>query len=440
MDDKAHRYAVLGNPVLHSLSPGLFQAAFEHFGIRGSYLRIHAASIDAALQAASGMNLAGFNLTAPFKVPVASRLDRLDEPARAIGAVNTVVRRGNRLCGHNTDWQGVLEALRRGGVDPRGCKAVVLGAGGAGRAAAWGLMRAGTREVIIANRTESRAREAAARLGCGSIPLDDLAPELASCDVLIGCLPAGTPLPFEPALHPGLAVLDANYHRPVLQAAARNAGCVVLNGLDWLRGQATAACVSMLGRRVPFEVLQTVDRGGAENRLSECRHLALIGFMGAGKSTIGPMLAARLGLSFTDTDSLVERRAGLGISEIFSRLGEDGFRLMEARVVEEVLDGEPRVISCGGGALLDSSSRFLIRRDCLVVWLWSSPEVILKRIDGNQRPLLGPRDRLGTTRKLLGNRLDHYARASDLVVENDGYEPAKTAERIANEVRGCIHA
>ena len=150
-------FAVTGNPILHSRSPEIFRAAFEALGLDNYYyLRFASSRAEEIVQAMREATVSGFNVTSPFKEKVIPLLDDLDDGARKIGAVNLIVNEGGRLKGFNTDVMGVEQAFLENGVTLAGKKAVVLGAGGAAKAAVAALTEAGT-DVVIINRTFKKA-------------------------------------------------------------------------------------------------------------------------------------------------------------------------------------------------------------------------------------------------------------------------------------------
>lgn len=158
---------VLGWPVEHSLSPILHSAAFEALGLDATYLAfpVHPDALEAAIEGARALGVRGLNVTVPHKRRVMERLDHVDATARAIGAVNTIVRENDRLIGTNTDAEGLVRALAAEHAPVRGSRVLVLGAGGAARAAVAGLRAAGAASIEVAARRLEAARTLAAELG-----------------------------------------------------------------------------------------------------------------------------------------------------------------------------------------------------------------------------------------------------------------------------------
>jgi shikimate kinase len=148
----------------------------------------------------------------------------------------------------------------------------------------------------------------------------------------------------------------------------------------------------------------------------DIQNLALIGFMGTGKSTVGRFVASQLHFKFVDTDELIEARAGRTISEIFTQAGEAAFRNIEAQVVEELGHAQQMVIATGGGLGANEVHLGNLKRHALVVCLWASPQVIWDRVrEQSHRPLLQGADPMARMRELLAERERAYKQADVLV-------------------------
>jgi shikimate dehydrogenase len=259
-------YGLLGNPVGHSLSPPMHEAGYEALGIDARYVTFEPAPADLpeAVSGAAALGIRGVNVTIPFK----ERLLELVEPdplAARIGAVNTVDFGGETVTGHNTDAAGVTRAFAHHDVDLGGT-AVVVGAGGAGRAAAFALADEGT-TVRIANRTVERAEALAAEVPRATAHgLDGFTDLLADASVLVNATSVGmesdeTPVP-EAALHADLAVLDAVY-RPQetrLLREASKVGARTVDGAWMLLFQGVAAFERWTGRDAPVEAMNRALR------------------------------------------------------------------------------------------------------------------------------------------------------------------------------------
>ena len=436
---------VAGRPILHSMSPVLFRELFRASGAAASYTRVAARSAEEALGLFRSLGMRGMNLTAPFKEAAALLVDELTPDARALGAVNSLFRaEDGRVVGANTDPQGALGALRRLGVGIRGKACLVIGAGGAGKAAALALVSEGG-QVVVANRTRERADAVAALVGCASAGLDELPALALGAQVIVSTL-ASDALPDPEAWLPddfSAAVLDVDYKRGVLARYAAERGHAVATGVDWLVCQALPAYELFMGElpaessglSVPAlsELLSSAPRA-----YSAGRKVALIGLMGAGKTQAGKVLSTMLGVPFLDADKDIEADAGMTVSQIFSREGESGFRARERRMLERITSRSgAAVLACGGGAAAFPASAELLRRSCLCVWLHVSPETAAARVKGGAgsvRPLLAGGEGEAKLRALEAERRPSYAACSDLVLSTEGRGARDVAEAIHDEI------
>lgn len=248
------------HPAGHTRSPAMHNAAFEALELDAVYhaFDVPPADLPGAMAGVRSLGLRQVAVSLPHKQAVMEHLDRIDETARAIGAVNTVTREGNELVGTNTDYIGAVRAIERM-VSPAGCRAVVLGAGGAARAVVFGLLQAGA-TVFVLNRTESTARRLADDLGAtGSGVLEDLG-DLPH-DVLVNTTSVGLREDRSPAdvdhLVRDSVVMDAVYDpvetRLLVDAAA--VGARTIGGKWMLVHQAAAQLERWSGRTAPLDVM-----------------------------------------------------------------------------------------------------------------------------------------------------------------------------------------
>jgi shikimate kinase len=168
-------------------------------------------------------------------------------------------------------------------------------------------------------------------------------------------------------------------------------------------------------------------------------HVVLVGLMGAGKSTVGPLVATRMARPFVDTDELVEVAAGKTVAEIFADAGEAAFRELERLAVADACASpEPLVIACGGGAALDPVSRRAIDAAGVVVWLRASAGRLAERIsDAGTRPLLAGGQAVETLERLQLLRAESYEAVADVIVDTDALDADAVTERVLEEVAAC---
>jgi shikimate dehydrogenase len=282
---KAEIVAVLGQPVAENPTGVMQEAAFEAAGLNWRYLTLEVppAKLAEAVRGARALGFRGFNLTIPHKVAVMQYLDEIAPDAQIIGAVNTVRRDGERLIGENTDGKGFLRGIQAdAGVDPKGKRIVVLGAGGAARAIATELALAGAAEILVVNRSAARGEETTGHL-CRNVRADVrlqlwrgtfIVP--SGVDMLvnatsIGLFPDVAAMPdvdFSKA-DAGTLVCDAVFNPPETRflRAARERGLLTLDGLSMLVYQGVIGFEIWTGRSAPEAVMKDALR----RALQDCR-------------------------------------------------------------------------------------------------------------------------------------------------------------------------
>lgn len=262
---------VMGDPVAHSLSPLLHNAAFAALGLDWASVAflVRPGGAEDALRGMRALGVRGLSVTMPHKSAAAALADRLTPVAERLGAANCLSFDGGEVLGDNTDGEGFLAALRRGtGFDPAGRRCLVAGAGGAARAVVLALAAAGASEVVVANRSPDRAEAAAALAGPGG-RLGEAA-EAPRADLVVNATPAGmvgageavAPIVDAALLHAGQVVVDLVYEPRTtawLSEAVRR-GATGVGGLGMLVHQAAVQLERWTGRDVPVEVMWDAAR------------------------------------------------------------------------------------------------------------------------------------------------------------------------------------
>jgi shikimate dehydrogenase len=278
--------AIIGDPIGHTMSPPMHNAAFIKLGLDYVYVpfRVAPEDLPKAVAGLRALNIAGFSVTIPHKVAVLPLLDALDPLAARIEAVNTVVNVGGKLTGYNTDAEGFLRALQDNGIDPAGKRIAVLGAGGASRAVSYIMAEKGA-ELTVYNRSTGLVRAASVaymvQQGLNKtikvLPLDDLAAGLKGVDILVnttsvGMSPRSSETPVPAGILPGVPVVVDIVYSPLetrLLKDAKKAGAKILGGLDMLVWQGALAFEKWTGRPAPLKVMRREALGYLKKHLAD---------------------------------------------------------------------------------------------------------------------------------------------------------------------------
>jgi shikimate dehydrogenase len=266
-------YGVIGDPIEHSLSPALQNAAFEAAGLDCVFLAfpVKAGAVGDALRGMRGLGVCGLNVTMPHKNAVIAYLNGVDETARFLGSVNTISNKSGKLCGFSTDGEGALRALKENGVELARKKVLVLGAGGAAKAIAFTLARE-VGELVLFNRTPEKLKtftealneKLGKKVTGGLLSTDALQENLADADVLINATSVGMHPHAEQSLvdaswlRAGLTVMDIVYNplETKLAKDAKAAGAKVVSGVEMLIYQGASSFEIWTGFRAPVEVMR----------------------------------------------------------------------------------------------------------------------------------------------------------------------------------------
>ncbi|MDD3792689.1 MAG: shikimate dehydrogenase [Candidatus Bathyarchaeota archaeon] len=270
---KTRACGVIGDPINHSLSPIIQNAAFEAVDLNFVFLayKVKTSGLEDAVNGARALNIRGLNVTMPHKTRIIDFLDRIDLSAQIIKSVNTVLNKENLLFGFNTDGVGALRALKENGVEPKGRKVLLLGAGGAARAVAYTLAKEAD-ELVVLNRTVKSSHNLAKLLEktvgkkvvAGSLSISDIQRNLQDSDILINATSVGmkpkpqeSPVPIK-LLRRDLSVMDIVYN-PIetrLIKDAKSMGAVVIGGIEMLIYQGAASFEIWTGKSAPIQVMK----------------------------------------------------------------------------------------------------------------------------------------------------------------------------------------
>jgi len=264
---------VIGDPIEHTLSPTMQNAAFNALKLDVAFLafKVKPAELENAVNGMRALNIRGLNVTMPHKSTVMNFLDRIDLSAQIVNSVNTILNKESKLFGFNTDGVGALKALRENGVEPKGRKVLLLGAGGAARAIAYAMAKESD-ELAVLNRTVKPAQElvkllektANKKIVAGALSPKEIEQNLQDSDILINATSIGMKPKVDESLvapkllRPDLAVMDIVYN-PIetkLAKDAKAAGAKVVSGVEMLIYQGAASFEIWTGKSAPVEVMR----------------------------------------------------------------------------------------------------------------------------------------------------------------------------------------
>jgi len=364
------KYGLIGKTLSHSYSKIIHDFFGNH---EYELLELPPDSVEDFLNAAG---FRGINVTIPYKETVMP-FCVLDENAKKIGSVNTIVNKNGTLYGYNTDYFGFSYMAFLAGISFHGKKVVILGSGGTAKTALSVVRDCEAREIVVVSRNGEN--------NYGNIERH------ADCDVLVNTTPVGmfpnngdSPLSLD-SFTKLSAVIDVVYNpmRTKLLVEAKKAGIRTANGLFMLTAQALMAHNLFFG----IEADKRQDLMSIEEALSKAvkrfSNIVLIGMPGCGKTTIGRELAKIYEKDFVDTDDLIEVRTGRKIPDIINEDGEPRFRELESGVIAEAAAKTNQVLATGGGSVLAEENRDALAQNGIVIFLERS----LDRLATNGRPL-----------------------------------------------------
>jgi len=404
------RLGLIGHPLSHSCSPRV------HALLGGAGYALWDIPPEALDTFMRSRDFDGINVTIPYKQAVMPYCDALGETARAIGSVNTIVRRKDgSLFGDNTDAYGFLAMARRAGIDFAGKKTLVLGSGGTSRTACAVIRAQGGTPVVISRTGENNYE---------NLHLHQDAQALVNTTP-VGMYPNMDAAPVDLGRFPRLTgVLDVIYNplrtRLLQQAQALHLRCE--GGLYMLCAQAARAREIFTGDKISEERLKRAYR----TLLSERQSIVLIGMPGSGKTSVGRLLSQKTGMPFVDTDAVIEESAGWTIPEIFEKDGEAAFRDMEQTVIAQCCAEGGRIVATGGGAVLREQNRLNLRMNARVFWIQRP----LECLPFAGRPLS---QGYGAIAEMYAVREPLYRECADEMVYND-----KTLTETAEQIKKAV--
>jgi len=404
------KFGLLGRSLKHSYSPQIHS-------MLGSYpyglFEVEPQELNDFMR--SG-DFSGLNVTIPYKKDVIPYCNELTDTARALGAVNTIVRRDDgSLIGHNTDYFGFQAMVHRADLQLSGRKVLVLGSGGASATAVTVLKNLGADPVVISRSGVNHY---------GNLDLHSDAYAIVNTTP-VGMYPNVADNPVDLDQFPNLrGVLDVIYNpaRTALLIEAEKRGITTENGLWMLVAQAKESAQWFTGTELPDTKIPEIHNV----LLKQMENIILIGMPGSGKSTVGRELAKRLNKKFVDSDAQIEALTGMPIPQIFASKGEEAFRALETQVLANLGMQSGLVIATGGGCVTRDINYQSLHRNGTIIWLQRD----LNKLPTDGRPLSVP----GKLAEMYENRKPMYHRFADRIVDNNGSLEATVNSLIRWEV------
>ncbi len=359
-------YGLIGEKLGHSFSPEI------HACIGDYAYQLKELAPNAVASFLEKRDFKAINVTIPYKETVIPFCDKIDEASKAIGAVNTIVNKGGKLYGYNTDFAGLQSLIEHTGVDPKGKKALILGTGGTCKTAAAVLRAMEAAEIVIAGRTP---REGV--ISYDALPFD--------AEILINTTPCGMyphidGMAADPADFPNLqAVIDVVYNplRTDLLQKAESLGIPHCGGMLMLATQAIRAVEHFFDKTIDTSRAQQIVRQ-VENIKT---NIVLIGMPASGKTTVGRAVAEKLNRPFIDADEELVKTVGRSIPDIFESEGEAAFRRYEAQTIHDLAGRNGCVIATGGGAILNAENIRYLKKNGRIYFLDRSLEKLMPTSD-----------------------------------------------------------
>lgn len=405
------RYGLLGEVLGHSFSKIIHNTLGDY---PYDLIEVKKDELDAFMRA---KDFAGLNVTIPYKESVIPYLDHIDEAAKAIGAVNTVVNKDGRLYGYNTDFYGMARLISHARISLTGMKVIILGTGGTSKTAMAVARSLGAREILRVTRTAAD----------GAITYEELYESHTDAEVLINTTPVGmfpnsdkSPLEID-RFSRLVGVIDAVYNplRTPLIIEAKKRKIKAEGGLYMLVAQAVRASEIFLNTQYDERMVDKLWR----RMIREKENIVLIGMPASGKSTVGRILEKKLEKRLVDTDKVIESRAHKSISRIFEDEGEAYFRDLEAAVIKEFSDETGIIIATGGGSVLRAESVDNLMKNGRLYFI---DRPLSQLIPTASRPLANNVDAI---EKRYNERYGIYSSVCDLRIDSNTSAPM-TADKI----------
>ncbi len=413
------KYGLIGKKLGHSFSKEIHtKLGNDEYEL----LELNEAELDTFLKS---KEFCAVNVTIPYKESVITYLDFVDESAKSIGAVNTVVNKSGRLYGYNTDFFGMKSLIEKSGISVKDKSALILGTGGTSKTAMAVLNSLGAKKILKVSRTKTD----------NTVTYEEAVQNYNDFEIIINTTPVGmypstnnTPINID-AFSKLQLVIDAVYN-PIntkLVLSAKDKNISAFGGLYMLIGQAVKANDYFFSTENDLGILNKIYNDVKFGKIN----IVLTGMPASGKTTIGKKIAEITGREFIDTDDLIIKQTGVTINEIFSVHGEEYFRKIESEIIENVSLKNGLVISTGGGAVLNYNNIFNLRKNGEIFFLERPLSELLPTPD---RPLANSKESIIIR---YNERIDIYNSTADYVIKV--IDPTTTANEIITKLKEGVN-
>ena len=394
-------YGLIGEHLPHSFSPEIHKCI-------GDYkYEIKELKPEELSEFLKTRDFKGINVTIPYKQAVIPFLDEIDEAAKEIGAVNTIVNRDGKLFGYNTDFGGLKALFERTGISVSGKKAIIFGNGGTSKTAEAVLKNLGAKTVLKTDLVP----------GDGVITNEEAVLKHSDAEILVNTTPCGmfpklSGMAADPADFPNLeGAIDVVYNplRTDFIQRAQNLGVPAKGGLYMLIMQAILASEKFFDKQIEKEKAESIY----QNLLRMKKNIVLIGMPGCGKSTVGKILSKKLGMPLFDSDKIITEKSGREISEIFTSEGEKAFRKLESETILELSGKTGAIISTGGGAVLDPENLKNLSKNGKIYFINRPLKDLVPTAD---RPTASNYEAI---KNRFEERFDIYCNSADKIIDAD---------------------
>ena len=453
IDGKTRLIGLIGNPVEHTLSPVIHNGISEVMDINSVYMpfKVEKDGLIQAVKGAYALNILGMNVTVPYKNQVMEAIVEVDDAAKKIGAVNTLVRVDalHGYKGYNTDMLGLRRQINEDGIVLKDQSVVILGAGGAAKAVVYMCLLEGAKKIYLLNRTLQKAEEIAKEMNEAEspkiIPMElSKYRDISEKELIVF---QATSIGLSPNID-DVVIEDENFYQKVkigvdliynpaetkFMQLVKKAGGQAFNALKMLLYQGVIAYELWHNLKVPQNIIDDIYVE-LKRFVYPKDNIVLIGFMGSGKTTVGKELAKQLKMKFIDTDAYIEDKYQKSISDIFAQQGEEYFRQIETQTLEYFRDTvSGAIFSTGGGMPLRQENARLLKEIGQVYYLTAANQVIYERVKGDtKRPLLQGEDPYGKICHLMKQRNPLYEAVADVLIDTNANDLEEVVVKIKTD-------